>query len=54
MARPTTRPPELALAAIVILAAILLLSWMPPFFSMALSVLAAFSWCLWLDRHPAP
>jgi hypothetical protein len=54
MARPTSRPPELALAAIVVLTSALLLSWMPPFFSMAVSVLAAISWCLWIDRHPAP
>jgi hypothetical protein len=54
MARPAPRPPEFTLAAIMVLAAVLLLSWMPPFFSMAASVLAAITWCLWLDRHPAP
>jgi len=54
MARPTSRPHELALAAIMVLTSVLLLAWMPPFFSMAVSVLAAISWCLWIDRHPAP
>jgi hypothetical protein len=54
MARPTARLPELAVAAIAVLTSVLLVSWMPPFLSMATSVLAAVSWCLWIDRHPAP
>jgi hypothetical protein len=54
MARPIPRPAELTLGAIMVLATVLLLCWMPPLFSMATSVLAAITWCLWIDRHPAP
>jgi hypothetical protein len=52
MAKLSSRPPELTVAALVVMASVLVLSAMPPFLSMGLAVLAAVSWCLWLDRHP--
>jgi hypothetical protein len=54
MAKPSSRPPELAIAALVVIASVFVLSAMPPFLSMGLAVLAAVSWCIWLDRHPTP
>jgi hypothetical protein len=51
MDRPS-RPPELALAGLVVMSAALLFAALPPFTGMALAVVAAISWCIWLDRHP--
>jgi hypothetical protein len=53
MARHNSRPPELAIAALTVLTSVLLLSWMPPAFSMLIAVFGAISWCIWLDRHPS-
>jgi hypothetical protein len=50
----SSRPADLALAVVVILATAMALSAMPPVLSMGIAVVAAISWCLWLDRHPAP
>jgi hypothetical protein len=41
-------------AALALLTVVAVLSVMPPFASMGLAVLAAVSWCIWLDRHPTP
>jgi dolichol kinase len=46
------RPPELALAGLVVMSAAVLFSVLPPFAGMALAVIAAVSWCIWLDQHP--
>jgi hypothetical protein len=54
MGTSSSHPPELAIVALVVIASSFVLSAMPPFLSMALAVLAAVSWCIWLDRHPAP
>jgi len=51
MGKPS-HPPELALAGLVVLTAVILFAAMPPFTGMALAVIAALSWCVWLDRHP--
>jgi hypothetical protein len=48
----SSHPPELALAALVVMTAAVLFAALPPFAGMALAVIAAVSWCLWLDRHP--
>jgi hypothetical protein len=53
MGKPVSRPPELVIAALVVIAAVTLFAAMPPFAGMVLAVVAAVSWCLWLDRHPA-
>jgi hypothetical protein len=53
MEKPVSRPPELVVAALVVMTIIGLLAAMPPFVGMAVAVIAAISWCLWLDRHPA-
>jgi hypothetical protein len=42
------------MAALAVLASVVVLSSMPPVWSMVVAVLAAVSWCLWLDGHPAP
>jgi hypothetical protein len=54
MGNRTSHPPELAMAALAVLASVVVLSSMPPVWSMVVAVLAAVSWCLWLDGHPAP
>jgi hypothetical protein len=54
MGKPSSRPPDLVVAALVVMALVVVLSAMPPFASMGLAVCAAVSWCIWLDRHPAP
>jgi hypothetical protein len=28
--------------------------WTSPFISILLAVVAAISWCVWLERHPLP
>jgi hypothetical protein len=45
-------PPGLALAGLVVMSVAVLFAALPPFAGMALAVIAAVSWCLWLDRHP--
>ena len=47
-----SRPPELALAGLVIMSVTVLFAALPPFAGMAVAVVAAVSWCIWLDRHP--
>jgi hypothetical protein len=54
MGNRTSHPPELTVAALLVLASVVVLSSMPPAWSMVVAVLAAVSWCLWLDGHPAP
>ena len=54
MGKPFSAPPDLAVVALAVMTFVALLSAMPPFASMALAVLAAVCWCIWLDRHPAP
>ena len=51
MGKPS-QPPELALAALVVMSAAVLFAALPPFAGMTLAVIAAVSWCFWLDRHP--
>lgn len=51
MDRPS-HPPELVLAVLVLMTSIAVLAALPPFVSMALAVVSAVSWCIWLDRHP--
>jgi hypothetical protein len=46
-------PPELAWAGLVVLSAAVLFAALPPFAGMILAVIAAVSWCIWLDRHPS-
>jgi len=41
-------------AALALLTVVAVLSVMTAFASMGLAVLAAVSWCIWLDRHPTP
>jgi hypothetical protein len=48
----SSRPPELALAGLVVVSAAVLFAALPPFTGMALAVISAVSWCVWLDRHP--
>jgi len=48
----SSRPPELALAGLVVMSAAVLFAALPPFTGMTLAVIAAVFWCLWLDRHP--
>jgi hypothetical protein len=50
----SSHPPDLAVAALAVIATVLVLSAMPPTLSLAVAVLTAISWCIWLDRHPAP
>lgn len=50
--RKPSHPPELALAGLVVMSAAVLLAALPPFAGMAVAVVAAVSWCIWLDRHP--
>lgn len=54
MANRTSNPPDLVVAVLTLLASVILLSSMPPVLSLLVAVLAAVSWCLWLDGHPAP
>jgi hypothetical protein len=54
MGKPSSRPPDLVVLTLGVLALVGVLSVMPPFASMGVAVLAAVSWCIWLDRHPAP
>ena len=54
MGKPSSRPPDLVVAALAVMTVVAVLSVMPPFASMGLAVLAAVSWCIWLDRHPTP
>jgi hypothetical protein len=54
MGKPSSRPPDLVVAALGVMTEVAVLSVMPPFASMGLAVFAAVSWCIWLDRHPAP
>jgi hypothetical protein len=54
MGKPSSRPPDLVVAGLAVMTTIGVLSVMPPFASMGLAVLAAVSWCIWLDRHPTP
>ena len=48
----SSHPPELVLAGLAVMTAAVLFAALPPFTGMALAVVAAVSWCLWLDRHP--
>jgi hypothetical protein len=50
----SSRPPDLVVLALALVATVLVLSAMPASLSMTVAVLAAISWCIWLDRHPAP
>ena len=52
MGTHSSRPPDLAVAALVVMTTIAMLAAMPPFVSMGLAVVAAVTWCIWLDRHP--
>jgi hypothetical protein len=52
MGTQSSRPPDLAVAALVVMTTIAMLAAMPPFVSMGLAVVAAVTWCIWLDRHP--
>jgi hypothetical protein len=54
MADRTSYPPDLVVAVLTLLASVIVLSSIPPMLSMVVAVLAAVSWCLWLDGHPAP
>jgi hypothetical protein len=54
MGKPSSRPPDLVVAALAVMTLVGVLSVMTPFASMGLAVLAAVSWCIWLDRHPTP
>jgi hypothetical protein len=51
MEKPSS-PHELALAGLVVMSAAVLFAALPPFTGMILAVVAAVSWCIWLDRHP--
>lgn len=52
MGKPSSRPPELAVASVAVMTSIALFAAMPPFAGMGLAVVAAITWCIWLDRHP--
>jgi hypothetical protein len=47
------RPPDLVVAALVVMIATAALAAMPPFASICVAVVAAISWCIWLDHNPA-
>jgi hypothetical protein len=47
-----SHPPELVLAVLVLMTSIAVFATLPPFAGMGLAVIAAVSWCIWLDRHP--
>ena len=51
MERPSS-PPELACAGLAVMSAAVLFAALPPFTGMMVAVIAAVSWCIWLDRHP--
>jgi len=54
MGKLLSRPPDLAVVALAVIGLVAVLAAMPPSASMGLAVLAAVSWCIWLDGHPAP
>lgn len=54
MEKRVSRPPELVVATLVVITVVVLLAAMPPVAGMSVAVIAAISWCLWLDRHPTP
>jgi hypothetical protein len=47
-----SHPPELVLAVLVLMTSIAVLAALPSPVAMGLAVVAAVSWCIWLDRHP--
>lgn len=52
MGKPVSRPPQLAVVTLVVMTTVALFAAMPPFAGMGVAVVAAISWCVWLDRHP--
>jgi hypothetical protein len=54
VANQSARPPDLAVAALAVLATVLVLSAMPASLTLAVAVFLAISWCIWLDHHPTP
>ena len=52
MGKPSSRPPELALVALVLIVSVSVLASMRPVPAMMLAIFAAIGWCIWLDRHP--
>jgi hypothetical protein len=47
------RPPDLLVAALAVMIATAALAAMPPVASICVAVVAAISWCIWLDHNPA-
>jgi len=52
MGKPVARQPEAALAALIVVSVVVLLLAMPSWATAGVAVVAAASWCYWLDRHP--
>ena len=52
MGKPFSRPPELAVVALVLIVSVSVLASMRPVPAMALAILGAIGWCIWLDHHP--
>jgi hypothetical protein len=50
--KPSSRPPDLALVALALIVSVSVLASMRPVPAMALAILAAVGWCLWLEDHP--
>jgi hypothetical protein len=52
MGKPFSRPPDLAVVSLALLVSVSVLASMRPVPAMAVAILAAVGWCIWLDRHP--
>jgi hypothetical protein len=46
-------PMSAALGISGTVAALAALIWTPPFVSIAIAIIAAVCWCIWLERHPS-
>jgi hypothetical protein len=53
MEKSVPRPTVVALALLLALSVLVLLAGMPSWATAGLAIVAAASWCYWLDRHPA-
>lgn len=53
MEKRVSRPPALVIVTLVVMTIAGLLAAMPPLAGICVAVIAAISWCLWLDRHSA-
>ncbi len=54
MGKPSSRPSDLAVVALVLIVSVSVLAWMRPVPAMALAMLAAIGWSIRLDHHHPP